>query len=1781
MIPVNGTVIIDSDPLKNYDVYVSENGSDEKGDGSLNNPFATILKAYNYALSKNTVTISIYVLGTLKGTGNVNLNLKSDCNVNIIGYDSENSKIKLDGTSFLSINVNLLKYFKLINLTIFGNSDSDNSVISINGFSTYVDNCKFIGLDNVIFGLRTSKIILNNSKFYNNDAAFINSDFKEDIFICNSEFINNSYSDASFIYGGKNIYVENTVFDNNVGETLFDVGRGKSLNFTFINTIFSNNDLPMNVGYNSNLLITNSSFRNNVRDISINTKKSTNTLLTIIINDSNFYQSGGFKIDKTYGKSVITIDNSSFIKMTDAIILDNDNVKVTNSIFLDDICGVNITTGSIFASSFYNTEVNAISGNITLNNNYWNSIEPSINILNGANVECNSWYVPQLNYTQIDSLYNITLKLYYFDGKNYSLADLNNVNLLDEYVRFTSNIGKLSPEYVKFDSNIINSIFTPSKGTQVITATFDDGLKLKVDIPFELGPNEVIVHDWEELKEYCERTDKNWIIYLNDGAYTPSEYIGDQIVFKNNVTIIGNPGSYIGCPDGSEVFQINYVPLISKMADNVGIKLIDVNFRNLYVSVGPDAKILEMSSNVPNLIQNCTVRDVVSDTGHGCVFYLETGYVDVVDSSFYNCTTNFGVLSNYNPTDVYKVHMKVINCTFLDNYATVEPGAINNCGQLIVINSTFTNNSAFWWAGAIHTHSEANSTLINSTFTNNVAGWNGGALYTYSYLQIYNCTFTGNNCTTNNGGGAIGACDYGSAYYITIYDSAFINNTNICWERGGDSPDGVGRGGAISVMDAGSLKIYNTLFVGNLAAIGQAICAYYIAGYGDSPDIVLINNTFINHTGTSDTVIISLGPDISTGATLINNTYINDRICLKDFKISSEINEINVGEEITIDVSLILETPRHYDKDLLDKTVFSVYVNNKLYATIPANSTKFTFKSNQEGKYVITIVPSFYNGTSNNLTVTVTKLLDEIWVDVNGNDNNRGSEDSPFATIEKALKLANKNAIIHLNQGIHNINNQLVINNDVTIVGENSNVIINSNSNDILIVNKAILNLINLTFEKISSSESLIRSYGDLNVDNCIFTHLNGKSMIDIKGGKVNIKNTEITYNKYVALFDNSGDLNVSYSSIIENNVLVTVMSVGSKHLDYNWWGTNNPSEEGINYWVIMNVVPSKDTLYIGEIITLTVDFKHYMDKLGNIHELNSGFDDFVKFKASNGNLSDDIVSTINGKVMVQYTGVLEGMDTILISSRNQTSVVNVNVIKTVGTVISIICSDITVGEQEVILVVLNENNATGNVTLLINDVLKVVNIVNGVGKVIISNLSSGTYIVKATYNGDYKYLPCSNSVSFKVNKVSTSVDVKISDIIVGEDELINIILPNDVNGIATVDVNGRNYNVAVVNGKGLLTISNLPAGNYNIKVKYLGDNKYYFCENTAKFSVSKIQSDIFIEVEDVMIGQKAIINVILPDYATGKVSITVDGKEYIVNSRYGVATLTLNNLSVGKHTIKAIYLGDNKYNVAQNTTTFTVKGMEIKLVVDDLIKYFGGSQRLIAHLVDDNGNPLANAIVVFYINGNYYNRTTDANGDASMAINLVPGTYDVSTSYKDITVKSKVNVKSTIMGEDTTLYFRNGTQYVAKFLDSNGNPLVNKEVKFNINGVFYYKTTDKDGFARLRINLDPNEYIITAYNPVTGEEKSNKVTVLTRLIASDLNMKYHDGSKFKITLVDGHGKVIVGQNVTFNVNGVFYQRTTDANGVASLNINLIAGKYIITSTYGDAWASNKITISS
>ena len=371
-------------------------------------------------------------------------------------------------------------------------------------------------------------------------------------------------------------------------------------------------------------------------------------------------------------------------------------------------------------------------------------------------------------------------------------------------------------------------------------------------------------------------------------------------------------------------------------------------------------------------------------------------------------------------------------------------------------------------------------------------------------------------------------------------------------------------------------------------------------------------------------------------------------------------------------------------------------------------------------------------------------------------------------------------------------------------------------------------------------------------------------------------------------------------------------------------------------------------------------------------------------------------------------------------------------------------------------------------------------------------------------------------------------------------------------------------------NGKAKLTL-NLKKGNYTIKATYNNiqtTNKLEIIEYDLERIIS---SDIEMYYHDGTRFKIQILNQTVP-LANKTVQIIINGKPYTrTTDDNGSASIGL-NLNSGTYTVTT------EYSILEKNNTITIKPT---IKGNDLTKVFRNATQYYATFFNSKGELLKNTDVNFNINGVFYTRTTNENGTARMNINLQQGTYIITATNPQtkeqhtniITVLSKIQENN-----DLTKYYRNASQYTLKIIDEKGNPAkTGQKVTFNINGVFYERYTNESGYVKMNINLQPGTYIITA--EYEGCRVSNTIKVLPVLKAQDLTIKYRDGSKFKATLLDGKGKAYPNQQVTFNINGVLYTRNTDENGIAQLNINLMPGKYIITSSYNGLNIANTVKI--
>ena len=513
---------------------------------------------------------------------------------------------------------------------------------------------------------------------------------------------------------------------------------------------------------------------------------------------------------------------------------------------------------------------------------------------------------------------------------------------------------------------------------------------------------------------------------------------------------------------------------------------------------------------------------------------------------------------------------------------------------------------------------------------------------------------------------------------------------------------------------------------------------------------------------------------------------------------------------------------------------------------------------------------------------------------------------------------------------------------------------------------------------------------------------------------------------------------------------------------------------------------------------------------------------------------------------------------------------------------------DVKYGDKAVINVTL-PSDADGVVEVTIGNKTYEAIVKGGKASITTDELTTGIYSVNVTYNGNGKYAGKNSTQEMIVNKITDynmTMDIP-ADINNNANNTITVGgLPKDATGNVTITIGDDDYTAKVENGSASITIPPLEVGEYNITTTYSGDDKYTSASNKTAVVSRDGKYNMNVTIPDeVKTGDDTTISIDFPEDATGNVTVTIDDQKYTEKVENGSVEITVPSLPVDEYDVTIDYSGDGKYLPSSVNKTLEVISGDVNLTADDVVMIYKDGSRLYAVLLDAKGNPIADATISFAINNVKYNRTTDENGSASIALNLDSGVYDVVISYagnktyNPASVNATVEVKSSIISDDLVKMYQNDTQFYATFLGKDGKVLANTTVRFNINGVFYNRTTDENGTARLAINLNPGNYTLTAYNPINGEEKGFNVLVKSLIESNDLTKYYQNASKFEAKIYNKDGSIAANKTVTFNVNGVFYTRTTDENGTVKLAINLKPGNYTITTMYDGLSVGNKVCV--
>lgn len=243
---------------------------------------------------------------------------------------------------------------------------------------------------------------------------------------------------------------------------------------------------------------------------------------------------------------------------------------------------------------------------------------------------------------------------------------------------------------------------------------------------------------------------------------------------------------------------------------------------------------------------------------------------------------------------------------------------------------------------------------------------------------------------------------------------------------------------------------------------------------------------------------------------------------------------------------------------------------------------------------------------------------------------------------------------------------------------------------------------------------------------------------------------------------------------------------------------------------------------------------------------------------------------------------------------------------------------------------------------------------------------------------------------------------------------------------------------------------------------------------------------------------------------------------------------------------------GNSNLLSVDGDTVTTTQDEQYVMSTGDVETYYSGSNYDV--VLSQNSTPVKNVSISLSVNGVTYTQNTDDDGKVSIPLNLNAGSYVISTTFGDINNTEKIDILPVVKGSDLTKTYKNTKQYSATFLNSDGTPLKNTNVKFKVNGKTYTKKTNTKGVASLDIDLPVGTYTIYAIHP-NGYKISNKIVIKTSVVASNLQKRYLSSKVFSATFYGKNGKVLANKYVTFKAHGSTFKVKTNSKGVAKLAI--------------------------
>ena len=301
--------------------------------------------------------------------------------------------------------------------------------------------------------------------------------------------------------------------------------------------------------------------------------------------------------------------------------------------------------------------------------------------------------------------------------------------------------------------------------------------------------------------------------------------------------------------------------------------------------------------------------------------------------------------------------------------------------------------------------------------------------------------------------------------------------------------------------------------------------------------------------------------------------------------------------------------------------------------------------------------------------------------------------------------------------------------------------------------------------------------------------------------------------------------------------------------------------------------------------------------------------------------------------------------------------------------------------------------------------------------EITVSGLNAGTYTLKVTTIPEKYYSAVSNTTSITVNRLNSSVSVNPVEFDYNSIGSTQASFTN-ATGV-TAEVVGQPKAIVNVEGNAI-SVSNLDAGTYTLKVTTITDANHNPATGTANITVNTVQTQLTASGVTTTYNVNKDLIITLKDdkgnpLSGAEISVDLNGVKHYTTDKNGQVRVDVSRLVPKTYTAKITVSQSKNYITSSASATVTVKKATPKLTAKaKTFKKSVKTKKYTITLKDNRNRAIKNAKVTIKVNKKTYTAKTNAKGKATFKIKNLKkkGTFKSTVTYKGDKYYSKATKK-------------------------------------------------------------------------------------------------------------------------------------------------------------------------